>query len=199
MVFRAYFWGNKMQSVKLSVIGLVLFFSSNANAVKLKDCDAYKSKIVKEAYELSMKRGLEMLKEARAIIDGKRYDISGFDPETVTKFKKAHNKVVCTLKKLKKSKFTCANKNSKGNAIARTMPVLGKGATLYDGYFTQSFKYQASTLFHEMTHKCGASDSEYFYQQRINPSRKAHKNWHNIASFYDWWFMNGVCFPGENC
>lgn len=55
-----------------------------------------------------------------------------------------------------------------------------------------------SVILHEMSHKCGTNDKEYFALWN-DPLTSAGKRWANVADLYSNMALWGMCMPGPEC
>lgn len=81
---------------------------------------------------------------------------------------------------------------------AWTLPLIGKTIKLGPAFFDVPELYADGVILHEITHKCGTTDSAYFSKAN-RPKDTAFASWAMIADTYNYWVQYGFCIPGTNC
>lgn len=174
-------------------IAMLCLISTVAQAkVSFKDCSISKQRILHQANEDGIQALLELQDEFDEHVDSME-----FSQHEAKQLKIVAKMIPCILKKMPNMRYSCQNKHHKIKA-ADTIMWVGRGARIFDGTFN-SPSYVKGILVHEVAHKCGANDRNYYYQAGISPNRDANEAWAKTASTYDYWIMKGFCVPGRNC
>jgi hypothetical protein len=119
---------------------------------------------------------------------------------TTKRLKKALKKIGKVEKRLKGTiKVSCRDEKGicKTRTGAHTFPLIGRGFKVCRSWFDMGADDRAAVIIHELMHKTGCSDKQY-WDKSSNPPTDSYR-WHNIASTYDYWITEGFCVPGEDC
>ena len=124
--------------------------------------------------------------------------------KTKRRLKRVERKFKKIVKMLnKKVNITC--KDEKGlckKANAHTVLWLGRGVRMCSGYFECNDQgYRSAVIVHELAHKAGALDKDYFSSCGSARSKAPPTNidWSKNADTYEYWARFGFCVPGKNC
>ena len=132
----------------------------------------------------------DMLRDVESIIEFG--NLESFERK---RFRQAQRVIKCSLFRIKTTRFSCTSRND--DAIAFTIKWIGISVWATDSYFNYPHDEQVGFLIHEVTHKCGTNDADYFWTK--SPRDVNQKKWSSIADTYRWWHHNGVCNPGVDC
>ena len=161
-------------------------------------CSDQEVELYQNALEHVKQRNEEVLQE-----------IESLTPEylqSLRSVKAATHMVKCVLRKAPNIKIHCSN-----NPSFQGLAFWGLSSRIYMntesnwtsmrnvyGHNTGFEKYLGGTVTHEIAHKCGAVDAQYF-DGAESPSSSGLVNWSLIADSYARFFMHGYCVPGSTC
>lgn len=128
------------------------------------------------------------------------------NPDVMTNLRGAQNKLECVQRKLGNGVITCKDL---GGDLGWAIPMLGTGISVDPSAIRDINKsyswtnislnvHVASVILHEMTHKCGTNDKDYFDLPE-DPMTSAGNKWANTADTYQNWALWGFCIPGAEC
>ena len=135
---------------------------------------------------------------------------SSSDPNIQRNFAIARDKIDCVKRKMVNAPLTC---KYVGGNLGRALKYIGNGIALDTNAIEEHFQKNrpqytrggistveitASTILHEMTHKCGTNDDSYFAAWN-DPMTSGGSEWGKIADTYQAWALWGFCMPGPQC
>jgi hypothetical protein len=151
-------------------------------------------------------RSAEIAKEMSARLIA---DVKAAQPQTDLEQRNlalAVSKLECVQRKLNSATVHCKNL---GGDLGRAIPFIGTGIAIDPDAIAENHKQYhwtnitldynaASTMLHEMTHKCGTGDKDYFPGWNDSLLTGGSK-WANVADTYQNWALWGFCLPGPQC
>ena len=160
-----------------------------------------------EAHDAQMREGLKYAGRMMNYLTRNLTNARSNDPAVSATLDAARSKLECANRKLQNAVITCAELS--GGKLGWAIPMIGTGIKINpEGHNTlysrgnwmnlNATMHIGSTIIHEMTHKCGTNDKDYFDLPN-NPMTTAGKNWHNTADVYQSWALWGFCLPGPEC
>lgn len=120
--------------------------------------------------------------------------------EKVSELTKASSMLKCISNKIKNARFQCDStvKACRKGAYAYTLPIINTRLHLCTAYW-QGRNHEIGLIIHELSHKCGATDSAYFNYQSTPPQSSTFVHWASIADTYEYWAQFGFCIPNIDC
>ncbi|MFG1506252.1 M35 family metallo-endopeptidase [Halobacteriovorax sp. ZH5_bin.2] len=117
------------------------------------------------------------------------------DMNVEKKINKAIVVMKCSLARTYWTKHKCVEPY--GGAIAYTYAVIGKTVYITPSYWDYDIEGRQGIVLHELTHKCGTGDADYFWTRK--PKDTNGTPWSDIADTYRYWQQNGTCIPEIDC
>lgn len=169
-----------------------------AGGMKFSGCSAAAMEYLPRSAEIAKEITSKLLADVRAAT-----------PQTEVEKKNlalAVTKLECVQRKMQGSTAEC---KYLGGNLGRALQFIGNGIALDpDAIETDhkqfhwtniSLEYNAATtIVHELTHKCGTGDKDYFSGWN-NSLLTGGEKWANVADTYQNWALWGFCLPGPQC
>ena len=180
-----------------TIVALLLVSSFGQAGVTYKFCDrSQEAKL-----ESAMKTVPGTLASLRSEIKKRYGSQAGLDAKNLSgekaSVKNADTMLACTQRAAKTDYVFECHAKLDGDAYAWTLPVVGKVIKYDFAALDLPEKELAAIVIHEITHKCGANDADYFHY-RV-PESTRFFDWSSIADTYRYFANNGFCVPGKDC
>ncbi len=173
------------------ILLFILALNINAAIFVSRTCDKEEKQQLIEDTQKSRKDMKAIIKDLRAYKKNNKY----LDKNVKKKINKAIAVMRCSIARSYWTKLKCVEPY--GRAIAYTYAVVGKTLYMTPSYWDYDDEGRQGIVLHELTHKCGTGDADYFWNH--SPRDTDGRAWSGIADTYRYWQQNGTCIPEIDC
>ncbi len=183
-----------MNLTKFIIIALTI--STNSFSNEIRNCSSYQEGRIRSAIQDSYLSINKIIDDIDHTFKTRSGELS---KHVLKKLGKEKYMLKCAEMRTNFLDFDCDAGISEG-AFMQVWPVVGNEVKVNKEYLPKaSYRFLVGSVIHEATHKCGTNDAHYFYQTNTKPRSKWYSEWHNIASTYDYWSIEGFCIPQIDC
>ena len=180
-----------------SMDALLSTLDTNMQNVEIKDC-GQDAELLRKSVQLAQRMVQNLEEDIR--------NVQTDDSNARKNFSDAAGRLRCMDKKIKDAKITC--KSLSAGTLGWAIPFIGTGIQIDQEQhrgFQKGIDWTnvsleaniASTIVHEMSHKCGTNDKHYY--DLPTDSLNSDPNWGNTADVFQNWAKWGFCIPGPQC
>jgi len=173
-----------------------LFLPLGLYANEIQNCSERETQLIKDAINDSHISRKKIISDIEKSITANKGKIS---KKIIKKLQKSKHILKCAGWRTNNLKFDCSEKENV-SYFMRVFPIFGNKVDVASYHmWNVDYDFLVGSIIHEATHKCGTNDADYFYQKNQVPHSKWYSEWHNIASTYDYWSIEGFCIPEIDC
>lgn len=174
------------------ILLLIMTLNINAAIFVSRTCDTDEKKQLIEDTQKSRRDMKSIIKDLRAYKKEYKNQLS---KNVQKKINKAIAVMKCSIARSYWTKLKCVEPYD--GAIAYTYAIIGKTLYMTPSYWNYDDDGRQGIVLHELTHKCGTGDADYFWSR--SPRDTNGKAWSGIADTYRYWQQNGTCIPEIDC